>query len=129
MVSSGARTIDVFRSAGTAMATRTVPTEQMKAIVLPSLVQKTNLSVRRAGQIPRPNALIRPSCVTGNKTARTALMKRTLAVSGTNKHCLAFISCQYYGLILNARWMVSWVMVVDFYSEADNEFGIFHTTK
>ena len=40
VVSSGVRTTDVFRSAGIAMATRTVPTERMRAIVQLSRVQK-----------------------------------------------------------------------------------------
>ena len=81
MVSSGARTIDVFRSAGTAMATRIVLTEQMKTIVRPSLVRKTNLFVRREAPIPRQSALIRPNCVTENRTAMTVPMKKMLVVS------------------------------------------------
>jgi uncharacterized protein with von Willebrand factor type A (vWA) domain len=87
------------------MATRTVLMEQMKAIVLPSLVQKINLSVRRAGQIPRPNALIRPSCVTGNKTARTALMKRTLAPS-------PYVLPLDVNMSVSVHWTVAFVLAL-----------------
>ena len=80
MGSSAAGTTDVFRSAGTAMATRIVLTEQTKTIVRPSLVRKTNLSVQREGPTPRPSALIRPNCATENMTAMTVPTKKMLAV-------------------------------------------------
>jgi len=56
VVSSGARTIDVFQSAGIATATETVPTELMRTIVQPSHVQRANFFAQKAGQIPSPNA-------------------------------------------------------------------------
>ena len=69
---------------------RTVLMEQTRAIVRPSLVRKTNLSVQRAGPMPRPSVLIRPSCATVHMTAMMVPMKRTLAVR-KQKHIILFI--------------------------------------
>lgn len=89
MVSSVARITAVFRLVGIAMATKIAQTEQMKAIVLLLLVQKTSLFVPRAGPMPRPNALIRSNCVTVIKIAMMAQMKKMLAVS------LKFCRCTF----------------------------------
>lgn len=81
VVSSAARTSDVFRLAGIAMATRIVPTEQMKAIARPSLAPRTNSSVQREVQMPHPSASTRPNCAMATTTVKTEPTKRTLVVS------------------------------------------------
>ena len=83
VANSVVKTTDVFPPGGTAMGTKTVPMVPTRVIVPPLLVPRTNLSVPRVVPMLHLNVSTNRNCATEIMTARTELMKRTLAVRYT----------------------------------------------